>query len=110
MIVRIWRGWVATETRDDYVNYIVGTGLREYRETPGNLGAQMLTRDVGDGRTEVLTVSWWVSMGSIRRFAGDDIELAKFYPQDEGYLIERETTVTHYDAASSELSRELASS
>jgi heme-degrading monooxygenase HmoA len=110
MIVRIWRGWVATETRDDYVNYIVGTGLREYRETPGNLGAQMLTRDVGDGRTEVLTVSWWVSIESIRRFAGDDIELAKFYPQDEGYLIERETTVTHYDAASSELSQELASS
>ena len=67
VIVRIWRGWVATETRDNYVNYIVDTGPREYRETPGNLGAQMLTRDVGNGRTEVLTVSWWVSMESIRR-------------------------------------------
>jgi hypothetical protein len=70
----------------------------------------MLTRDMGDARTEVLTVSWWVSMESIRRFAGDDIELAKFYPQDEEYLMERETAVTHYDVANSQLSQELASS
>jgi heme-degrading monooxygenase HmoA len=103
MIARIWRGWVATDRVDDYVGYIEETGIAEYRQTPGNLGAQMLTRDLGDGRTEVLTLSWWISVESIRGFAGDDIEIATFYPEDDEYLVDRETTVTHYQVASSAL-------
>ena len=101
MIARIWRGWVATDRVDDYVGYIEETGIAEYRQTSGNLGAQMLTRDLGDGRTEVLTLSWWISVESIRGFAGDDIEIAKFYPEDDEYLVARETTVTHYQVAGS---------
>jgi hypothetical protein len=103
MIARIWRGWVATERVDDYVAYIEETGIAEYRQTPGNLGAQMLTRDLGDGRTEVLTLSWWTSVESIRGFAGADIEVAKFYPEDDEYLIDRETTVRHYEVPTSAL-------
>lgn len=97
MIARIWRGWVGTDRAAEYVDYIVGTGIAEYRQTPGNLGAQMLTRDLGDGRTEVLTLSWWESLDSIRGFAGDDIEVAVYYPEDDEYLIDREMTVTHYE-------------
>lgn len=96
MIARIWRGWVRTEQADAYVAYISGTGLREYRQTPGNAGAQMLTRDLRDGRTEVLTVSWWETLDSIHAFAGDDIEAAVFYPEDDAYLVDRETRVHHY--------------
>jgi heme-degrading monooxygenase HmoA len=103
VIARIWRGWVATERVDDYVGYIEGTGIAEYLRTPGNLGAQMLTRDLGDGRTEVLTLSWWESLESVRGFAGDDIEVAKLYPEDDDYLVDREVTVTHYEVASSAL-------
>ena len=97
MIARIWRGWVATERAAPYVAYIEATGIAEYRQTPGNLGAQMLTRDLGDGRTEILTLSWWESLESIRGFAGADISQAVFYPDDEEYLIDRETTVVHYE-------------
>jgi heme-degrading monooxygenase HmoA len=74
-------------------------GLAEYQQTPGNLGAQMWTRDLDDGRTEVLTLSWWESLDSIRGFAGDDIDAAVYYPEDEDYLIDREMTVTHYEVA-----------
>jgi heme-degrading monooxygenase HmoA len=95
----MWRGWVRTEDRAAYVTYIEGTGLAEYRRTPGNEGAWMLTRDVGDGRTEVVTLSFWASRDSIRGFAGDDIEQAVFYPEDDRYLVDRETTVTHYEIA-----------
>jgi heme-degrading monooxygenase HmoA len=95
----MWRGWVRTEDRAAYVGYIEGTGLAEYRRTPGNEGAWMLTRDVGDGRTEVVTLSFWASRDSIRGFAGDDIEQAVFYPEDDRYLVDRETTVTHYEVA-----------
>jgi heme-degrading monooxygenase HmoA len=97
LIARIWRGWVRTDRAAAYVDYIAGTGIAEYRQTPGNLGAQMLTRDLGDGRTEVLTLSWWASLDSIRGFAGADVEVAVYYPEDDDYLIDRETTVSHYD-------------
>lgn len=97
MIARIWRGWVSTDRTDAYVTYINDTGIKGYRETPGNLGAQMLTRDLGDGRTEILTLSWWSSIEAISAFAGDDISTAVFYPEDDDFLIGRENTVTHYE-------------
>ncbi|GAA2858955.1 antibiotic biosynthesis monooxygenase [Actinoplanes cyaneus] len=95
----MWRGWVRTDQVEAYVGYIERTGLAEYRKTPGNLGAQMWTRDLGDGRSEVTTVSWWASIDVIRAFAGEDIERAVFYPEDDSYLIERELTVTHHFVA-----------
>jgi heme-degrading monooxygenase HmoA len=97
MIARIWRGWVRTEDRAAYVEYIEQTGLAEYRSTQGNEGAWMLARDLGDGRTEIVTFSFWASRDAIRGFAGDDIEQAVFYPEDERYLVDRETTVTHFE-------------
>ncbi|WP_436523215.1 hypothetical protein [Actinoplanes sp. HUAS TT8] len=99
MITRMWRGWVRTDQVEAYVAYIDRTGLSAYRGTPGNLGAQMWTRDLGDGRSEVTTVSWWASLDVIRGFAGEDIERAVFYPEDDAYLIERELTVTHHFVA-----------
>jgi heme-degrading monooxygenase HmoA len=97
MIARVWRGWVRADRADAYVDYIRSTGLAEYQRTPGNLGSEMWTRDLGDGRSEVTTLSWWASMDDIRGFAGDDIEQAVFYPEDDEYLIDRETTVTHHE-------------
>jgi heme-degrading monooxygenase HmoA len=97
MIARIWRGRVRTEDRAAYVEYIERTGMAEYRGTPGNQGAWMLARDLGDGRTEIETLSFWASLDAIRGFAGDDIERAVFYPEDERYLVDRETTVTHFE-------------
>ena len=96
----MWRGWVSTERVGEYVDYVSRTGLAEYRGTPGNLGAEMWTREVGDGRSEVTTLSWWESLDAIRGFAGgDDIDRAVFYPEDDEYLIDRETTVTHHEVA-----------
>ncbi|HEY4625165.1 MAG TPA: hypothetical protein VIH01_04060 [Blastococcus sp.] len=97
MIARIWRGWVRTEDSAAYVDYIERTGMAEYRRTPGNRGAWMLARDLDDGRTEIVTLSFWASRDAIRGFAGDEIERAVFYPEDDRYLVDRETTVTHYE-------------
>ncbi len=101
MITRLWRGWVSTQRAEDYVAYVEGTGGAGYRATPGNVAAQTLIRDLGDGRTEVLTLSWWESMRDIAAFAGDDIEQARFYPEDDDFLVDRETTVAHYEVRTS---------
>jgi heme-degrading monooxygenase HmoA len=55
----------------------------------------MLRRDQGD-RAEFITLSLWESVDAIRAFAGDDIEAAVLYPEDEHYLLGGESTVTHY--------------
>ena len=99
MIARMWRGWVRTEDRDAYVAYIEATGIAEYRRTPGNEGAHLLTRDLDDGRTEIVTLSFWDSRDVIAGFAGEDISRAVFYPEDDRYLVERETSVTHFEVA-----------
>jgi len=96
MTARIWRGVVRRDDAEDYAGYIAETGFSAYGETAGNLGAWMLRRDDGE-RTEFLTFSLWESRDSIRAFAGDDIETAVYYPEDERYLIERDDTVRHYE-------------
>jgi len=87
---------VRAEDGDAYVAYIEATGLREYRATPGNRGAWLLRRQDAD-RCEIITLSYWDSLDSIRGFAGDDIDRAVFYPEDERFLIERDETVTHWE-------------
>ena len=96
-VARIWRGVIRTEDRDAYAAYLAETGIKEYRQTPGNQGAYILTRDLGDGRTEIPPSASGRRLDSIRAFAGDDISLAVFYPEDDRYLLERDLTVTHYE-------------
>jgi hypothetical protein len=56
----------------------------------------MLTRELEDGMIEIITLSFWESLEAIRGFAGEDISRAVFYPEDDRYLVDRETVVTHY--------------
>jgi len=96
VILRRWRGLIRTGDRDAYRDYIAGTGGADYAATPGNLGYQMLFRDLGDGTTEVTTLSWWSSLDAIRAFAGEDIELARYYPEDDHFLLARPESVEHH--------------
>ena len=100
MIARLWRGWVRTEDRDTYAAYVEETGVSQYRRTAGNQGAHILLRDLDDGRTEIVALSFWSSYDAIWAFAGEDIEVAVYYPDDDRYLVQREDTVTHYEVRS----------
>lgn len=97
LILRRWAALIRTADRAAYTTYIAGTGGSDYTSTPGNLGYQMTMRDVGDGTTEVATLSWWRSLDDIRAFAGDDITLARYYPEDDRYLLTRPEQVEHHE-------------
>ena len=99
MIARMWRGWVRPDDAPAYAEYIERTGLADYRQTPGNRGAWMFQRRDGE-RMEIVTLSFWDSYEAVSRFAGADISRARFYPEDEQYLIGRELCVTHYEVVS----------
>jgi heme-degrading monooxygenase HmoA len=96
VIARTWTGVVRRADADAYADYIRETGFAEYGQTAGNRGAWMLRRDDSD-RTEFITLSLWDSVDAIKAFAGEDIEAAVYYPEDERYLIKGEDYVKHYD-------------
>jgi heme-degrading monooxygenase HmoA len=98
MIARIWRGATAVNDAEAYVDYLRQTGLADYERTPGNMGAWALWRQT-DGLVEFLAVSLWDSEGAIAAFAGDDIERAVFYAEDDRFLVERDETVRHFQVA-----------
>lgn len=97
VIARIWRGWTAQADRDAYLRYLRKTDMPNYAATPGNLGAHMLRRDLPDGRTEFMLLSFWDSMASVREFAGADPERAVFAPDEDRFLVDREDSAVHYE-------------
>jgi heme-degrading monooxygenase HmoA len=96
MIARTWRGSTKAQDAEAYIEYLNQTGFPAFRNTPGNYGALGLRRIVND-RAEFLVLSLWESEEAIRRFAGDDIEKAVFYPEDERFLVDRDDHVSHYE-------------
>jgi heme-degrading monooxygenase HmoA len=96
VVARHWRGWTSAADADRYVEYLNETGVRELCGTAGNRSVQVWRR-LNGGRAEFVVVSLWESREAIRAFAGEDIEVARFYPDDERYLVDREETCTHYD-------------
>ncbi|MCD4535960.1 hypothetical protein LRP67_17870 [Nocardioides sp. cx-169] len=102
MILRRWRGAVRPEDAGAYLAHQSSTGVRDYRATPGNLGVVVLRRAVGD-LVEVVTLSLWESMDDVRRFAGDEPEVAVFYPGDDDLLVEKDLHVDHYDVVDTDL-------
>jgi len=100
VIARTWRGAVRAEDADAYLEYLEATGLKEYRDIPGNRGVLALRRIEGE-RCEYLIVSLWDSLDAVERFAGEDLEQAVFYPEDDRFLVDRALTSTHYEVVAS---------
>jgi heme-degrading monooxygenase HmoA len=96
MIARTWRGATSADDADAYLEYLHVTGLAEFRRTEWNRGALAL-RSIEGNRAEFVILSLWDSEDAIRRFAGEDISKAVFYPEDDRFLIERDHDVFHYE-------------
>ena len=94
-IARIWKGLVREADASAYLDYVRETGIRDYRATEGNRGAFLLKRETVDG-VEVATLTLWDSLDAIKRFAGEDYTRARYYPEDDRYLIEKPAEVVHY--------------
>ncbi len=96
MIARKWHGRVPAEKAEAYHKYLLKTGLKEYASITGNRGVFLLTRKEGD-ITHIDTLTFWDDIEAIKRFAGEDYEKARYYPEDKDFLFEFELHVIHYD-------------
>lgn len=84
----------AAKDADEYLQYVIETGVADYKSIAGNLGVEILRRIDGDV-CHFWTVTKWDSLDSIRKFAGEDFEKAKYYPDDRIFLLEFEEKVIH---------------
>lgn len=96
MIARTWHGVTPAAKADAYFRYLMESGVKAYRATPGNRGVYVLRRTEGD-RAHFLLLSLWDSLDAIRAFAGQDFEKARYFPEDQEFLLEFEPTVGHYE-------------
>jgi hypothetical protein len=97
MIARRWHGRVPAAKAEEYLTLMREVALPDYRGTPGNRGAWCLHRADGEiVHVEMFTL--WEDEQAIRRFAGDDIAVAKHYDFDGDFLLEMEPEVVHLEA------------
>jgi len=96
MIARIWHGVTAAAKAEAYLDYLNKSGVPDLRATEGNEGVYVLRKIEGD-QAHFLLIALWQSADAIKKFAGADIEKARYYPKDEEFLLELEPTVTHYE-------------
>ncbi len=94
MITRKWTAPIPTFKRDESIDYIIQTGFAEYRNTEGNIGA-FLTLEERDNKLYFTALTFWDSYESIKNFAGEKYQLAKYYPQDDEFLLEKPKYVEH---------------
>ncbi|MGA9533248.1 MAG: hypothetical protein WBR18_11075 [Anaerolineales bacterium] len=96
MIARIWHGVTPVDKADEYLRFTRAKAIPDYQSVPGNQGAFVLRRLEGD-KAHFLTLSFWDSLESIKGFAGNNLEEAKYYAEDSDFLEEFEPTVQHYE-------------
>lgn len=95
-IARHWHGRVPATLAADYLKPMAEVALSDYRATAGNPSALCLHRPEG-GIVHVEMLTLWEDEAAIRRFAGADMNLARYYDFDPDCLLELETTVRHYE-------------
>ncbi len=96
MIARIWHGRTKASDFEDYTELMKSVAIPDYEKTPGFVKLSFLRRVEGDVAHFNL-VTYWESLEVIKNFAGDDYEIAKYYPEDKDYLLEFEEKVIHYE-------------
>jgi heme-degrading monooxygenase HmoA len=92
----MWHGRVPTHKARAYRDFVNRQAIPDYRSVPGNISVHILEREEGE-TTHFITLTFWENLEAIRGFAGEDLERAKYYPEDKDFLLEFEPRVVHYD-------------
>lgn len=96
LIARIWHGIVPVSKTDEYLSYLKKTGIPDYKKVSGNREVFVLKKTEGN-ESHFYVLSRCDSKESIVEFAGEDYEVAQYYPDDIKFLSEFEPFVKHYD-------------
>jgi len=96
MISRMWHGRVPTSKAKAYREFLNIRAIPDYQSVKGNVSVYILEQPEGD-ITHFITLSFWENMDVIQDFAGQDVGVAKYYAEDQDFLLEFEPRVIHYE-------------
>lgn len=96
MIARFWTAKTSQAQAPGYTDHLKNHVLATLREVGGYVGARLLERET-DGGVEIVVITFWQSLGSVRKFAGDDIERAVVSDEIVPLLLSYDQRVRHYD-------------
>ena len=96
MIIRLWHGQTATEHFEEYTQFMLTRAAPDYGSVDGNLGCYFLRR-LDDNAAHFLLITLWESIDAVTEFAGSNPEIAKYYPEDDGFLLEKEPKCELYE-------------
>jgi len=96
MIARQWHGIVPVHKADAYYQFLSGEPLHDYKGTKGNRGVYVFRHDE-NRYSHFYLLTLWESYNAIKAFAGEDFEKARYYPEDEDFLLEKELLVQHFE-------------
>lgn len=95
-IMRLWHGEVALEQADEYEKFMIEKAAPDYSSVTGLLNLYFQRKDEKT-KAHFLLVTIWDSLESIKKFAGVEPELAKYYPEDDDFLLEKEKYSSMYE-------------
>ena len=96
MISRVWHGWTAPEHADAYEAMLRAEILPGIHRVAGFRGATLLRRPDGD-EVEFVTITRFDDLDAVRRFAGDDYEVAVIAPGARPLLRHFDERSAHYE-------------
>ncbi len=96
MIARIWHGKTSIEKYETYTEFLKQVAITDYKKTDGFKELTFL-RNIESNEGHFTLITYWKNLEVIKNFAGDDFEKAKYYPEDDNFLLEFEEKVKHYE-------------
>jgi heme-degrading monooxygenase HmoA len=101
MIARIWSAQTTPAQAPAYADHLRSQVLPAVAKVDGYAGAMLLERAVPDG-VEIIVITFWRSLDSIRGFAGADIEEAVVAEDAAALLARFDRRVRHFEVVAND--------
>ncbi len=96
MIARIWEGKTKAADGKAYEKFMRERAVPDYSKTPGFVKLLFLKR-ADEQFAYFKLITFWENLAVIENFAGEPYQKAKYYPEDQNYLLEFPDEVIHYE-------------
>lgn len=100
MIARIWHGRTSIENFETYTRFLQEVAVPDYKKTKGFVSLSFL-KQIENAAGHFTLITYWENLEVIKNFGGEDYEKAKYYPEDDGFLLEFEENVQHHEVFAS---------
>jgi heme-degrading monooxygenase HmoA len=94
----MWRGFAIPERADDYIKHLQQSVVPELSQIDGFKGIHLLRRE-SSGDVEFVVLTLWESMDAIRKFAGENPEVAVVAPAARVLFRAYDVEVKHFEIA-----------